>query len=144
MFPCSLWGSSHSRPVLHELSQHESTPQAVVFPRLLQHGNTSTGRSPSRTGCSSGSCSLHGAPTGSQSPLRHLPAPAWVPSGCGIPTEILCPPCAAGAQLPHHCLDHRLQGNLCSNTWSSSCPFFCTDLSVCKVVPLTCSHSTLL
>lgn len=40
---------------------------------------------------------------------------------CGLP-------CAAGAQLPHHGLQHRLQENLCYRGWSTSSPSFCTDL----------------
>lgn len=54
-------------------------------------------------------------------------------------------PWAAGAQLPHQGLHHRLQGNLSSGSaWSTSCPSFCTVLGVCSVTPLICSHSGLL
>ncbi|KAK4827365.1 hypothetical protein QYF61_017303 [Mycteria americana] len=35
-----------------------------------------------------------------------------------------------GDSLPHHGLHHRLQRNLCSGTWSTSSPFFFTDLGV--------------
>ena len=49
-----------------------------------------------------------------------------------------------GDNLHHHGLHHRLQGNLCSGTWSTSSPSFFTDLGVCRVVSLTFSHSSLL
>ena len=39
-----------------------------------------------------------------------------------------------GDSLPHHSLLHRLQGNLCSGTWSTSSPYFFTDLGVCRVL----------
>ncbi|CAM9176874.1 unnamed protein product, partial [Bubo scandiacus] len=45
--------------------------------------------------------------------------------------------------LPHHGLPHRLQGNLCSGPWSTSCPSF-TGLGVCRTVSLRYSHSSLL
>lgn len=52
------------------------------------------------------------------------------------------PPWAAGPQLAHHGLHHRLWGNLCSSTWSISSHSF-TGLSVCRAVPPTFSHSSL-
>jgi len=33
-----------------------------------------------------------------------------------------------GHSVPHHDLLHGLQGNLCSGAWSTSSPFFFTDL----------------
>jgi len=48
-----------------------------------------------------------------------------------------------GHSLPHHGLHHRLQWNLCSGAWSTSCPSF-NDLGVCRVVSLTSSYSSLL
>ena len=49
-----------------------------------------------------------------------------------------------GDSLPQHGLHYRLQGNLCSGTWTTSSPSFFTDLGVCRVVSLTFSHSSLL
>jgi len=74
----------------------------------------------------------------------HPPAPAW---GFfhGLQVDICCTVNLHGLQwdsLPHHGLHHRLQGNLCSGTWSTSSLFF-TDLGVCRVVALTYSHSSL-
>ena len=48
-----------------------------------------------------------------------------------------------GDNVHHHGLHHRLQGNLCSGTWSTSSPSFFTDLGVCRVVSLTYCHSSL-
>jgi len=42
-----------------------------------------------------------------------------------------------GSNLLHHGLLHRLQGNLCSGTWSTSSPSFLADLGVYRVVYLT-------
>ena len=41
-----------------------------------------------------------------------------------------------GDSLPHHGLYHRLQGNLCPGTWSTSSLSFFTDLGVYRVVSL--------
>lgn len=46
------------------------------------------------------------------------------------PLWCVLPPRSAGAQLLHHCLDH----------WHS----FSTDLGICRVVPLTYFHPSLL
>ncbi|XP_062351380.1 basic salivary proline-rich protein 1-like [Cinclus cinclus] len=52
------------------------------------------------------------APTGSQPPLRHPPAPAQAPAGAvGGSVLPYGPPGAAGAQLPPHGLYRGLQGN---------------------------------
>jgi len=47
-----------------------------------------------------------------------------------------------GHSLLHHGLHHKLQGNLCSSAWSTSSPFFFTDLGVNRVVALTYSYSS--
>ena len=47
-----------------------------------------------------------------------------------------------GDSLPRHGLLHGLQENLCSGAWSPSSSYF-TELDVCRVVSLTCSHSSL-
>jgi len=49
-----------------------------------------------------------------------------------------------GDSLPHHGLLHRLQGNLCSGSWSMFSPSFFTDLGVCRLVSLTRPHSSIL
>jgi len=48
-----------------------------------------------------------------------------------------------GHSLPHHGLQHGLQGNLCSGAWSTSSPSF-IDLAVCRVVSLISSVFSLL
>lgn len=48
-----------------------------------------------------------------------------------------------GDILPHYSLHHRLDGNLCSGTWSTSCHSFGTDLGVCKTIPLKYSQPSL-
>ncbi|KAK4806885.1 hypothetical protein QYF61_012606 [Mycteria americana] len=40
-----------------------------------------------------------------------------------------------GDNLPHHGLHHRLQGNLCSGSWSTSSPSFFTHLEATPVAP---------
>jgi len=78
--------------------------------------------------------------------FRHLPAPAWGPFH-GIQVDIFSTVHLHGLQgdyLPHHRLHHELQGKtLCSGIWSTSSPFFFTDLGVCRVVSFTSSHSSL-
>jgi len=134
----------------------------------------STGCSPSGTGCSSvgpewghkscqQTCSSmgfslhrstgparsllqHGLPMGSQPPLGiHL---LWRGAHHGLQVDI-CPTMGLhGLQwdsLPYHDLLHRLQGKLCSSSWSTSCPRswstsrppFFPDLGVCRVASLT-------
>ncbi|KAM9599800.1 uncharacterized protein ACIBXB_003644 [Morphnus guianensis] len=106
--------------------------------------------------CSSVGSSLHasagparsllqrGVPTGSQPPLgTHLLRRGDLP---GLQVEICSTVDLHGLQgdsLPHRGLPHGLQGNLCSGAWSISSPSFFTDLGVCRVVSLTCSHSSL-
>ena len=89
------------------------------------------------------------------------PGPAWASHGvtasfgnpllrCGVLPGLQVEICSTvdlpglqGDSLPHRGLPHGLQGNLCSSAWSTSSPSFCTDLGVCRVVSLTCSHSSL-
>uniref|UniRef100_A0A8B9MTF9 SPATS2-like protein n=1 Tax=Accipiter nisus TaxID=211598 RepID=A0A8B9MTF9_9AVES len=112
--------------------------------------------SPSVTYCSSVGSSLHratgparnllqrGLPTGSQPPFGiHLLRRGILH---GLQVDISSTVDLHGLQgdsLPHQGLHHRLQGNLCSSTWSISSLSFFTDLGVCRVGSLTCSHSSL-
>lgn len=93
------------------------------------------------------------------------PAPSWVPCTksqscvskpglargqlqCGLPKQLqpllgiylLHLPGLQGDSLPCHGLHLGLQGNLCSRAQSTSCPSFCNDLGVCRVVHLTSLH----
>lgn len=96
-------------------------------------------------------------PTGSQVPpgnlLQHglLQVPANLLSSIHL---LWCgsPPWAAGASLHprgppwgakllHHGFHHGLQEHLCWGTWNTSSRSFCTDIGVCRAVPLTYFHS---
>jgi len=86
-----------------------------------------------------------GLPTRSQPPSGiHLPQ-------CGVLHGLQVDSCSTmdlsglqGHSLPHQGLHHGLQGkSLCTSIWSTSSPFFFTDLGVCRVVSLTSSHSSL-
>ncbi|XP_048158286.1 uncharacterized protein LOC125325369 isoform X1 [Corvus hawaiiensis] len=156
--------------VLHELLQCGSFPWAAAFQELLQHRSPSMGYSPSGTGCSSvgppqghKSCqktcssmasSLQGSTCPFQEPdpvhASHRVTDFFCSSTCssmgllyGLQVELCTLMDLQGCrpQLPHHGLHHRLQGNLSSSTWSTSCPS--TGFGVCRVVPLTYSHSSL-
>jgi len=132
-----------------------------------------TGCSPSGTGCSSvgpprghkpcskpalvwaslstgpqvlaGTCSSAGSPQG------HRFLQASTCSGVGSLPQVQVEICSTvylhglqGHSLPHRGLHHELQGKaLCSHISSTSSPSFFTDLGVCRVVPLTSSHSSL-
>ncbi|KAM9590835.1 uncharacterized protein ACIBXB_005885 [Morphnus guianensis] len=171
VFPCSSVGSHPRETVLHELLQRGSFPQAAVLHKLLQHGSfprcavlqaqtapawaphgvTSPARKPAPWAPLStdpqvlpGACSSAGFPRG-HSLLRetHLLRRGVLH---GLQVDICSTMDLHGLQgdsLPHHGLHHRLQGNLCSGAWSTSSPSFFTDLGVCRVVSLTCSHSSL-
>jgi len=156
LLPCSSVGSLPRETVLHELLHHEAFSWAAILHELLQHG------------CFPQSADLREQtapariPHGVTSPDRK-PAPAWAlrgvtaSFGCipllwhgvlpGLQVEICCTMDLHGLQghsLPRHGLHHRLHGNLCSGTWSTSSPsLFFTDLGVCSVVSLTYSHSSL-
>jgi len=112
------------------------------------------------------------APHGVTASFRHPPAPAWgLPRAAGGDLLHHEPPWTAGGQpaspwfhrlqveicstmnlhglqgdsLPHHGLQHGLQGkSLCFVIWSTSSPSFATDLRVCRVVSFTWSHSFVL
>lgn len=73
-----------------------------------------------------------GFPMESQLLQAHPPALVWGSPG------------AAGVYLCITMSFHGLQENLNSSTWSTSSSPFTTELSVCRVVPLTTSHSSLL
>lgn len=82
---------------------------------------------------------FHGLPHGLQMDLSVL----VVLHGLQGPQHPGDPPWVAGAQLLLHGLHLRVQVNLSSGAWSTSFPFFCTDLVVHGVVPLTYSHFSL-
>ena len=91
--------------------------------------------------------SLHGATGPSRSLLQHglftgsQPALGNHLLQCGVLHGLQVEICSTvdhhGLQwnaLPPHGLHHRLQGNLCPGAWSTSCPSFCTDLGVFRVL----------
>jgi len=86
------------------------------------------------------------APHGVTASFRHTPALAW---GLfhGLQVDICSTVDLHGLQghnLPHHGLHQGLQGkNLSSSILSTSSSSFCTDLSACRVVSFTLSHSPL-
>jgi len=88
------------------------------------------------------------------------PAPWWASHGVTAsfrhpPALVWGPPWAVGGDLlPHGPLWLQgqpaspwsapwLQGNFCSRAWSTFSHFFCTDLGVCRAIPLASSHSSL-
>jgi len=112
------------------------------------------GHKPCQQPCSGVSSSLHRScqqPAPARAPHRvtasfgHATARVWG-SPWAADGDLLHhgPPGLQGQSLPDNALLHGLQGNLCSSTWSTSSPLFCTGLGVCRVVSLTCSHSSLL
>jgi len=174
LFPCSSVRSLSRETALHRLFQGESFPRAAAlhelpqcgsFPRgevfqeqaapaWVPHGVTSPASKPAPAWAplSTGPQVLAGAyssvelPTGS----RH-------PSGIhllqrGVFHRLQVEICSTvdlhglqGENLPHHGLHHELQcKTLCSNISSTSSASFFTNLSVCRVVSLTPSHSSLL
>jgi len=79
------------------------------------------------------------APHGVTASFRHPPAPAWCPFH-GLQVKICSTvhlPGLQGDNLPHYGLLCGLQGNLCSDHWTTSSPSFFTDLGVCRVVSVT-------
>lgn len=80
--------------------------------------------------CSSMDFSCHGSAGPCQEP---------VPAGAslGLTASSEASTCSSLGVL------HGLQGNLGFGAWSTSCPFFSTDLDV-RVVPLTCSQPAFL
>jgi len=71
--------------------------------------------------------------------FRHPPALVWGPPRAAAGALLHCGPlwAARGCSLPHHGLHHEPQRNLSSGAWSTSSPFFFTDLGVCRVFSLT-------
>ena len=140
---CSSVGPFHRvQSFRNRLLQCGSPTGSQVLPaNLLQCGLLSLHRAtgPAR------SLLQHWLPMGSQPPLGiHL---LWR----GVLHRLQVDICSTvnlhglqGDSLPHHGLPHGLQGNLCSGAWSTSSPSFFPDLGVCRVVPLTYSHSSLL
>lgn len=61
------------------------------------------------------------------------PALVWIPAPQG-------PPWAVVAQLLHHCLTQKLQGNLCS--WGRASLSLCSNLDVWRAVTLMCCCSS--
>jgi len=137
---------------LHELPQCGSLPWGAVLqeqaaPACIPPGVTSPASKPARRGLLSPwvrrSCQ---EPASAQAPhevtasFRHPPAPAWGPFH-GLQEGICSTEDLHGLQgdnLPHHGLQHELQGKaLCSSVSSTSSPSFFTDLGVCRVVSFT-------
>jgi len=78
--------------------------------------------------------------------FRHPPAPAWGPFH-GLQVDICSIVDLHGLQgdsLPHHGLQHELQGKTLCSGISSSCSRSFPYLGVCRVVSFTPSHSPLL
>jgi len=162
--PCSSMKSLSRETVLHKLLQQFGCSSSRTAPAWV----LPTGCSPSGTESPTGSQALPAkllqrgllsprvrrswqepapawAPHGATASFRHPPAPAWGPFH-GLQVDICSTMDLHGLQrdnLPHHGLQHELQGKtLCSGISStSSCSFF-TDLGVCRVVSLTSSHSS--
>jgi len=93
-----------------------------------------------------GACSSMGSPWGGHSLLQESTC-SGVGSSLGC-RWISAPPLSSGGSSGgqpafHHCLLHRLQGNLLSGAWSTSSPSFFTDLGICRVVSVAYSHSSL-
>jgi len=126
--------------------------QEEAAPAWVPHGVTSPSSKPTSVWAplSTGPQVLAGACCSVVSPWGHSllqasPPPAWGPFH-GLQVGICSTVDLHGLQghsLPHHGLLHGLQGNLCSGAWSTSSTSFFVDLGVCRVVSLTCSHSSL-
>jgi len=129
------------------------SPPGTDFSSVGPHGVTSPARK-TRSGMGS---SLHGSAGPGRSPLLHglskgcsFPQGTFTCSGVESSTGCRVDICSGlvlhglqGDNLLHHGLHHGLQGNLCSGGWSTSSPSILTGLSVCRVVSLTYSHSSL-
>ena len=154
---CSTMGPSHQLPLFMNCFSMGPFHRVQSFTNRLPQRGSPTGSQVLQQTCSSMDSSLHG----STGPIRSL-LQRGVPMG-SQPTlgiHLLCHGVLHGLQLeicstmglhglqghslPHHGLHHGLQENLCSSAWSSSSPSFFTELGVCRVVSLTCSHSFLL
>jgi len=148
--------------VLHELLQRGSlltgcSPSGTGCSSM----GPQRGHKPCQPTCSSVGSSLHGsacrvcmswqepapvcAPHGVTASFKHPPALVWGPFH-GLQVDICSTMDLHGLQghsLPHHGLYHKLQGNLCSSSLSTSSSFV-TDLGVCRGESLTYSHSSFL
>ncbi|KAM9639019.1 uncharacterized protein ACIBXB_013710 [Morphnus guianensis] len=170
--PAPAWGPSHSRQSSTNFSNVGPSHGLQFFTNCSSmrpfHGVqsfrstlahcSSVGPPQGHNSCSVGS-SLPTSTGPARSLLqRGLPTGSQPPSGipllrCGVLHGLQVDICSTmdlpglqGDSLPHHGLHHHgLQGNLCSGIWStsSSSSSFFTDLGVCRVVSLTCSHFSL-
>jgi len=147
--PCSSVGSLPGQTVLHELLERGSFPQAAALHKLPQRGSFPRGAvlqeqaapGSAAPGRSLLQCRLSiGLQLPSGIPLLRRGVPS---TGCRWRSATPWTSMDCRDSLPHHGLLHGLQGNLCSGTWSTSCPSFCTDLGVCRAISLTSSHSYL-
>lgn len=122
-------GGSHVPAVLHWLL-HCGSLQAQAAPAWVPCGVTSPAGKPAPAWAP-----LSSGPHLCQGPLHHR-----IPVSLSLLRASTCcvgPPQAAGGSL-HPCgpppatgeqlLHHGLRWNLSSSAWSTSCPFFCTDL----------------
>jgi len=155
LFPCSSMGSLPQETVLHKMLQCGPFPRMQSLRNCCSVGPLWGHKSCLKT-CSSVSSSLHGSTGPGRSLLQHrLFTVSQPPSGIhqlqrGVLHRLQVDICSTvdlhGLQrhsLPHHGLQHRLQGNLCSVAWSTSSPSFFTDLCVCRVISLAYSYSSL-
>jgi len=128
-------GSLPWETVLHELLQRGSFPRGAVLQEQAAPAWV-----PKGSQVLPANLLQSGLPTGSQPPpviplLRRGVLP-------GLQVGLCSPVGLHGLQghsLSHHGLLHRLQGNLCSGTWSTSCLSLCTDSGVSAGLVL--SHS---
>jgi len=133
--PAPAWGPSHGRQSSMNFSSL-SPSQEQAAPAWVPHGVTGPPKS----------LLQHGLSMGSQPPLGTAPCSGM---GSSLGCRWVSAPAVdlhglQGHSLAHCGLLHGLQGNLCSSTWSTSCPSFSTDLEVCRVVALSWSHLCLL
>lgn len=135
---CSSMGAFHRvQSFMNRLLQHESP--------LLWITSPDSKPTPVRDPVSRGSEVLKEACSSMDFPQGHRIFLALTCSGMQFSTAAtwisasLWTPWDGRVQLSHH----RLQGNLVSSAWGTTCHSFCTDLAVCRVVPLSHSHCSL-
>jgi len=173
LFPCSSVGSLPQEIVLYELLQCESFPWAAVLHKLPKCGSLPQGAAlqeqaapawvphrvtgpaskpaPAWAPLSMGPQVLAGACSSAGSPRGHsllwastCSSVRFVPWAAGRELLHLGPPWAAGGQSVSPWSSPWASGESLPCAWSTSSPFFCTDLGVCGVVSLTLSHFPLL
>lgn len=142
LLPSQGEDTSYSSPppaweaVLHEV-QCECFPQAAALHELLQPGSLPWGTVLQEQTVSAW------VPCRVTSPASK-PASKWgLPQTAGgylLTVDLLG---LQGESLPRHGLHHRLQGNSCSDIWSTFSPSFSTGLGVCRAVSVTYSHFSL-